>query len=1124
MANLIKVYGDLIEYPYHNLSFPVSPPGVEMREALAAYQELQLEPSHQSLPRERRREVTRFLRQFGQSLYQLVFPPAARERLDSRTPILLELGADWAGYPWELMDDGNHVLSRQVGLVRYVSRPELRSTAIRAEGRSHSLLALSARPLLPPPPGAAPDEEIFDPGQRFISSPDGLWEPGDPRAFEAVHHASLADLNKALRHPPGLLLLSALSDAGGWIFEQEDGSPQGITVEELARGIGGAVRGGLRVLVLNDSDGLLYPKRALLRTRALLDAGLPALIRLEGRMARRRETDYIAALLRSLKRGLPIFEAHFAALRQLSGRFADGWDWSFPHLTMRCLPAWGEFVLEGAPAPLGTIARPAPTISPAPPEEESGCRHPPPPALNPWHRIIGRERVRSRLLRALLEPTGQGSRLVFLSGPAGSGKSVLCLDAARRLARAMAQIVLLGPGDCFPHLEPLPADTPLPGFGWPGNRQLQAALLRQLGWGQLIWRPVEQWPQFLARILADGRKRLIILDGLEEISGFDAFCFLLKQAPGENRVLVTSTKPTPVLQGRFITLEPLDDAAWRNITNGELERVLRASTDPGLLRELCGSDLLLGRLLGRLAPEAKHLGEWLAEATGAGPQEATGRKLLDSLLRANVEQTGELGRAVLGVLAVLKGLTPRSLVAKVLGAAEDTLDPCLLKLQWRGLLESHGEEAYFRVPPRLQNSLEKLLLTAGFRAQLLSGLYQGLRDHLGEPANLPGKHPGYAARGGHFRYAWTEKTPAEGWHREALLTAGGAEREILAQALVFLFQQGAWRECADLCLLLGDLPPVAGWEDLRTLANGCLWVSGTELENMELLAAGLNRLAQPLLPHRYPEAVPWLEKALETLSLGKGWNQLAETYLLLSECLIAQGRLEAAENLLHASVSLAQELNQPARLAEAFGQMVELWLGQEQETEFGEQVFEGKRAWLEQAGEPLALARFECARGRWRRKGGQAAAASQVLAQAWERLKNLDQPFIRSKVAFELALCGIDRSNAPQAQEWFALACQSGAENTNPATQQKVLDALCALYQRENQLDGALQAAQALRKILEATWVESGNQSALLAVLDLIGGLFFQLGEQEQSTRIYQERLRLQSSDGATPLPTGAVR
>jgi hypothetical protein len=39
-----------------------------------------------------------------------------------------------------------------------------------------------------------------------------------------------------------------------------------------------------------------------------------------------------------------------------------------------------------------------------------------------------------------------------------------------------------------------------------------------------------------------------------------------------------------------------------------------------------------------------------------------------------------------------------------------------------------------------------------------------------------------------------------------------------------------------------------------------------------------------------------------------------------------------------------------------------------------------------------------------------------------------------------------------------------------------------------------------------------GDREALIGVLDHIGGLYFQLGEQDKSTQCYEERLHLQAT------------
>ncbi|MCH8883672.1 MAG: tetratricopeptide repeat protein, partial [SAR324 cluster bacterium] len=46
---------------------------------------------------------------------------------------------------------------------------------------------------------------------------------------------------------------------------------------------------------------------------------------------------------------------------------------------------------------------------------------------------------------------------------------------------------------------------------------------------------------------------------------------------------------------------------------------------------------------------------------------------------------------------------------------------------------------------------------------------------------------------------------------------------------------------------------------------------------------------------------------------------------------------------------------------------------------------------------------------------------------------------------------------------------------------------------------------------LRSLWERVGDREGVIGVLDSLGGLYFQLGQQEQSTRCYEERLLLQA-------------
>ena len=82
-------------------------------------------------------------------------------------------------------------------------------------------------------------------------------------------------------------------------------------------------------------------------------------------------------------------------------------------------------------------------------------------------------------------------------------------------------------------------------------------------------------------------------------------------------------------------------------------------------------------------------------------------------------------------------------------------------------------------------------------------------------------------------------------------------------------------------------------------------------------------------------------------------------------------------------------------------------------------------------------------------------------------------------------------------------------EHTVEAEEQgRLLAEICRFFEERDQPEQALRGYLDIRRILE----EIGDREALIAVLDRIGGLYFQMGEQAKSTECYQERLQLQAA------------
>jgi tetratricopeptide (TPR) repeat protein len=84
-------------------------------------------------------------------------------------------------------------------------------------------------------------------------------------------------------------------------------------------------------------------------------------------------------------------------------------------------------------------------------------------------------------------------------------------------------------------------------------------------------------------------------------------------------------------------------------------------------------------------------------------------------------------------------------------------------------------------------------------------------------------------------------------------------------------------------------------------------------------------------------------------------------------------------------------------------------------------------------------------------------------------------------------------------QEW------GGAED--PEGESRVLLAAAQGLQDQGDVAAALDCYLEARRRMDAV----GDREGVIRMLDVIGGLYFHLGDQAKSTRCYQERLQLQA-------------
>jgi tetratricopeptide (TPR) repeat protein len=1112
MVNLVRLNGGLVELPYHRLQYPLTPLQPKLQAALEAHDSLRLDVENQTLPQERRAEAVRFLRRVGDALREWAFPAERHLPLNPRLPLLLELSAEWAGLPWELLHDGEEWWALRQGVVRHLTPPDHKGGIAPPEPEPLRVAAITAQPIPVSGESALAHHEA-ELGTRFITSASELAAPegGEPTLlFHCHEHATREELEAVLRDTPHVLLFSGFSCAEGFYLESDRLTPQKVGVEWLSALTRQAAQAGLRLLVLNDSLALLDGRGAATHGRLLLESGVPALVRFEGRLTRPREQDYARCLLRTLAEGASPFMAHRAAVRRLARRWEESWDWSFIRLYLRSQPAASEVYHGDAEVHPRQGARGERSAAAVVRNVE--CVTPMAPPL-----FLGRRRTFNRyaetlkLAEMLNADTKSGATLIFLNGPAGSGKTMLALHLARRLRRRFAQTAWVTARELLPDPFELASPGALTRVAGGSLEQLFAALARHLGLRAMQRGASERWDRALAAYLGDGKPRLIVLDRLETVPGFEGFCAALPTLPAGTRFLLLGRRRPPQVAGRVLDLPPLDAGGMARVYGEAFLERLAALPWSGLLRAVCAQDLLAGRILRRLPslPRREALEQALAAAhAGPGAPMPTG-PLLRLLLDQALGLLSPDARTVLAAQCLFSHLVHREVLADATGLEGRRLQAGLTELQWLGLLDAYDGERYFALPARTQNHLAERVLT--------DKIYQTFRDRLAlsVPQWLAGcGAAAEVAQCGVPLLAWGgERGEEDPCASRPDLRRLGVERVVAADLAAMLADAEDWDGLARLSDSAQGVQGVPEWADCLHLVNHCLLAGGEAARDPARQAAALCRLGQgQVLAGQFAAAEPLLARALELVGATNAWDVMAEVYHWLARCHSHARRYEAAANLHLAALELAQQTGQVEHMVRALEALGALWQAREKGVEQAAQVLPPRIAHLESLGRHDAAARVRRLLGDLYLHAGRRGEARVLHQQAETHFRGARSAREAFLTALRLAEGYALEGQAKRALETLQAARQEWSGPGDPAAECRVLMAAAQSLQEQGEIAAALDGYLEARRLMEA----AGDRDGVIRVLDVIGGLYFRLGDQAQSTLCYQERLQLQ----AVPSPS----
>ncbi|MEE8436142.1 MAG: AAA family ATPase [bacterium] len=1179
MANLVTVDGGRVAFPLLSLHYSITPPISKLQEGLEAYQRLKGDVSLQSLPRAQRNEVLNFLGNFGRMLFRTLFPGGEMERLHLPGPLKLRLDADWCAYPWELLHDGRDWVHLTRGVVRQAGDAGAPTPVNRGENRPLKMMGVSAHPLTESP--ETPLGRIQHPlGSRFISTlPNPLehgTDGGHSFQYRLVEHATRQSLAAGFASHPDVIYFSGFADEEGWYLEGEtldaEKAPWPWLLEQIAEGAANA----LHTVILNDSLGYLSPVTASSRANDLLQTGLPGLVRIEGRLARAREQDYLRRLMAALARGVPLVEAHLNALRNLHERFEAGWDWSFTRLY---LPATTNDAPVAAPRTVSSpLAGEAPP--PNPPDSvlpvtrsrelakteavvlsndgslktrlfNSFHTPPPPPVFSPRRRFFGRESDLRQLASALSDERRTGSGLHFIEGPPGSGKTMLALELARRLKRNFGQVLYLNGRTLFGDPFSAVAVTSLDSNEPPPGKLLFSELTSHLQAPPSSNGNLAKWRDSIVEHCQDNIARLIVLDRLEDQPGFEEFCQALAKLPPANRVLALCRGQPPLVPGQRTLLTPVSMPDLVRVFGEDFANRLGAADPDGALLDLARRDLFAARLLRRspLLHQPEELLRALREheprppiqarlggEPEADPEEAAGNADDETLPYAALPgiltdaALGGLEAAeinVLAVLALFPSLVHREALERGTALNDHRLYAALTRLQWLGWIDAYDGERYFSLHPRIHSHLALRLLTqdvlTDIRRRLtpyyrafLAALPNNLIDATLERPGRSGGDNGGGSGNGWLHHpppllAWApERCERHPGQRMALLHRLGIERSNLVELALLAIEEDDRVGLEQLAAHSMALERFAELQGVAAFLNHCLLALAEKGGDAQLRARALNRLALPDLKARRGDlALPKLEMALEMLQDSPDAMIEAECLRLLGGCHEVLGQFEKAFSFFHQAADLALKQNRPEDLLVACQGLKRLWDRHPKHHQAAIGFFDRLLGELQRRGHSLHATRLRRLKADLMFQHGHADEAIPLFERVLADCREMEDHRESAITLLRMAACRVRRGDGDEALQLVTEAGAVFGEHTVEAEEQgRLLTEICRFFEERDQPEQALRGYLYIRRILE----EIGDREALIAVLDRIGGLYFQMGEQAKSTECYQERLQLQAA------------
>ncbi len=581
---------------------------------------------------------TDFLKEFGNDLYRVIFPPESELANNTSEPIVLDIKErGLSQFPWELMRQNGVWLAKTRGIVRVSGQGGGRRGG-NINAPLKVLVALASpiydpevdEPFQPDPINLRSQMEIFTRGlsrKRFAAN------------FYIQQHITRSRLSDELAKDYHVLHFVGHGSRGSLSLEDDYACVDEIDTAWLRENL---CNSSLQLALFNSCYTASNDPAASCAgiAKTLLDAGIPLVVGMQFAISEGAARVFACKFYRILSEGNSIVDAITMARRAIADcPGCRPWEWITPVLFIQ-------------PDILDDIQQPfvRPLSSPSP--HAIKILKPKKPvlvAVEGDEFFVGQRREMVQILKTLSFAPYQPERAVVLKGAAGVGKTALAVQAANRILSQMDCLVWVSGRTTPPPVELAPQTL--------GNDSLTLVkdekdifvqIAQKLGMKLKGTENLLSLKEKILHRLNKDKKTLLFLDNMEAFQNSEILQTFINQLPLNCRTLVTSRYSLPGIKAKGIEVLALSRQETFKLIYYCLSKPIEKVVCQQIY-QVSGGNPLVTRFLLALNYGDGYWFEQKDKMSRAKPA-----YLFDYLFRQSLQKAGREGRAVFAALSLFK--------------------------------------------------------------------------------------------------------------------------------------------------------------------------------------------------------------------------------------------------------------------------------------------------------------------------------------------------------------------------------------------------------------------------------------------------------------------------------------